>query len=1248
MGLTPSQENAATIRDRTLLVSAAAGSGKTYTLTQRIIKAIIEDGQDLSRLLIVTFTRAAAGELKAKISKALGEAIAEHPENIHLQKQLIRLGSAHISTIDSFFFEPVRENFEKLGLPASLRLSDESELAPIRDKILSETLDSFFDKCEPYSKAELSDVGYTTRYTELIGVISAARDSSNILPTFLYMYKKLMTSPSGLEQLKTHSERLIHNASIDFFDTLEGKALKDELESTVRYAWKTFIKCSDDMQSDSFIASTYGADFMENAELCHSLLSSIETGGYDEVKAAFDTYKPSKITSIKADMKTERSEYYKKLRGELNKKITDTAKKRLYLTQERLGELFLTYSEMCRVLYDVLSEFDKKYSEEKRRRGVCEFSDMPRFMLTLLLDENGNPTEYAKTLRESFDEVYIDEYQDVNEIQDTIFAIIGGSHRFMVGDIKQSIYGFREAEPSIFADYRRRFPVYNKANDTAPSADGGSTVFMSENFRCDENVISFTNAVCRNIFSAFSDSIGYTPDDDLKFGKKNPHEGYVSPKICLNLVQTTESYGEIDEDENENENCDTGSSESSKGLGDEAIVTANAIADLIRNEKKSDGSPITAGDIAVLVRSHVYSKPLIKALSALNIKYTLSSKGELFETEDMRLLTNLLSVIDNPRDDMPLCHLLTAESEVYTPEFTLEEVIRIRRFSDKSRSLYDAVIAFSESGDDGELADKCRIFVASLEKMRDAAGRTSADKLVKSLIFSERYASLTTTEAYAYLYDSVCRYVKNTWSSLYSFINYFKDVMERGDAGSEPDTNTSDSVRIMSIHQSKGLEFTVCCLFGFGKQFNMQNRFPLIFSKDLGPSMKLPPSLPEGDIESIKIRHEDNPIYKTVDNHNKFKQLEEEARIFYVALTRARERLVISATLKKSFDESLEKLKECADPVYEIKKSRSYINWILLTLSQNGIDESIYTVNLFDKGNVSLTSRFARASKAETHTSATPEQTSLACLLNTSKIMDTQTAILSNIPSKVAASKVSSHMLDDSIFVPIPTGKLFSESDEDIGELEGDTERKIRARIELMRSKKTDFDSLLEINKKPTAAERGTALHAFLQFCDFENVPENGIEQEIERLKKRRFISERTASIINRTQIRGLFESELYSFIRSSAKIRREFKFGMFRPASDFTENEELRNTVKDKKIYVQGSIDLLIEMPDGSVILCDYKTDRPSPEERSDPSAFAKRLQEAHSEQLGQYEYAVEKIFGKKPRKKFIYSLAIGKAIEV
>lgn len=1251
MALTQAQQNAVDVRDRTLLVSAAAGSGKTYTLTQRIIKAIIEDGQDLSRLLIVTFTRAAAGELKAKIAKAIGEAIAEHPDNIHLQKQLIRLGNAHISTIDSFFSEPVRANFEKLGLPASMRLSDDAELAPIREKIMQETLDSFFEKCGEYSNESLASVGFSNTFTDLLGIISGARDTSGLVPTFWDIYTKLITSPAGLEQLKNHSDRLKENSTVDFFDTIEGKAMKRELADTARFAYKTFHKCVDDMQGDELIASKYSACFLENASGCHTILSSLENGKYDDVKAAFEAYEPGRIPSMPSSAKSEKSEYFKNVRSEINDKIKDVRAKYLYEDGEKLKRLFSAYSEMCSVLYAILSEFENKYNEEKKRKGICEFSDMPRFMLTLLKDGDGNPTEYARTLSESFDEVYIDEYQDVNEIQDTIFALIGKGHRFMVGDIKQSIYGFREAEPSIFADYRRHFPLYNKENDTGERGDSdGNTIFMSENFRCDENVIKFTNTVCSDIFSAFSESIGYTSDDDLKFGKGRPYPEYSSPRVTLNIVQTPpDSEEETDGYTDENE--DNSGSDNASNLRDEAIVTANQIARILREEKNADGTPVTAGNIAILVRSHKHAKPIIDALGALNIKYALSSKGELFENADMQLLVNLLSVIDNPRSDMPLCHLLTTSSESIHADFSLEEIVKIRKFADRSKSLYDGMILYAESGDDADISKRCSDFITLIKKMRSSASKIGADKLIKSLSSCEKYAPLTLTDAYTYLYDSACKFVKNTWSSLYSFIKYFKDLMEHGEAGSEPDTKNRDAVTVMSIHQSKGLEFNVCVLFGFGKRFNMSNRHPLIFNKECGPSMKLPPILDDETdrIAKISMRYENNPIFKTVDRCNQSKQLEEEARIFYVALTRARERLYISATLSKSYEEYLEKLKNCADLEYEIKRSKTYINWILLSL--RGADESIFDVKVYDKGTERLTVPFKKDALTVQAKSASELDRDLSLLLEASPQRRESESTLATVPSKVAASKVSSHMLDDSIFTPIPVGKLFSEGDEDPDPAYSDSYKAIKKRIELMRSSEISFDDLLATNKKPTAAEIGTAAHAFLQFCNYNNIIENGIVNEIERLKNEHFITERTADIIlkkQKKQLEAFFESDIFSYVKGAAEIRREFKFGMFRDARDFTENDNVKDLVANKRIYVQGSVDLLIRTVDGDIILCDYKTDRISPEERKDKTLLTKSMKEKHGNQLAQYSYAIEKIFGKAPKSTYVYLLDVGESIEI
>lgn len=1259
MDFTPAQTAAMETHGRTLLVSAAAGSGKTFTLTQRIIKSIINENKDISDFLIVTFTRAAAGELKAKISKALGDAIEENPDKTHLQDQLIKLGGAHISTIDSFFAEPVRANFEKLGLPPSMKTADEAELEPLRQRIMSEVIDTYFDSCEALDGKSVSDIEYADDFTHLVGMISSARRGSAVAVSLLAIYRKLMTSPLGIGQLKAHTERMRHSAEMDFLDTPEGTVIREEMISTLSYVEAMLQKCCVEMSDIDLLQEKYVPCFEENRTACISLREAIRNCNYVEAQKAFESFKPTSIPPLRNN-KTEISEYYKNLRGKkLNPAVKELAKKYLSSTPDKIRDFYLRSASICDIVIDILEKFDEKYTEEKLLRSICEFSDMPRYMLQLLQNSDGSPTEYADSLYERFKEVYIDEYQDVNEIQDTIFRIIGRDHRFMVGDIKQSIYGFREAEPRIFAEYRERFTEYDRDNDTVPDRDGGNTIFMSENFRCDENVINFTNAVCSKIFSAFAESIGYTSSDDLVFKKKKPYEDYESPKVVLNVIQSPkrQSADEGEETINESESVIedeiTDANASPDKLYDESVVVANEIARLIREEKKADGSPILPGDIAVLVRNHSSAKPLVAQLEKLGIKYAQASKTALLESRDMKLLIDLLSVIDNPRQDIPLCNVITSHGSASAPSLSLEETVEVRRQISGAKSLFDAMKEYKDTDRMIGTEQKCQRLVTHLDSLRLASASISADKLLRLLCHSEFFSHLCHSDAYNYLYDCACKYVRSSWNGLYNFLGYFKKLVEKGSSGSEPIKSADDAVTIMSIHQSKGLEFPVCFIFRTEGQFNMSDTHtPILFSKDFGLSMKLPPAPEEHEtiLSRIRVRYRDNVLHHAASIKIREKQIEEEARNLYVALTRARERLYLSATLNTDFESFKRELISCPDKEYEIKKSKSYFRQTLLALSSLLEEESpIFTVNLFNKGENVLSSPFAADKKAVGNEEALTEvEKELASLFAIRLGESEEERILANIPAKVAASKVRPNMLDNSVFIPTPTGTLFTQSDEDRGEQSSDSADIIRNRIRLMRSQSVSFDTLLETNKKPTAAEIGTATHQFLQFCDFKKVAKSGISAEIERLLKHKFISQRTFDIINKKQLEGFFKSDLFAMIIDAKSIRREFRFGLFKDAASYCESEKLRSAVSGKSIFVQGSIDLIIEDQNGEILLCDYKTDRISPEERADRTILAESMKEKHLSQLLEYRYAIEQIFEKTPSKIFIYSVPLGEVIEM
>ncbi len=1267
MAFTKAQTDAMTARGRSLLVSAAAGSGKTFTLTRRIIDSIIADeNKSIGRMLIVTFTRSAAGELKSKISDALTEAIAAHPDNKHLQEELLKLGSAHISTIDSFFSAPVKANFEKLGLPASIRLADEAELESLRESIFKEMLELFFAEYSGIAEGELAGVGHRSIYTDLLSLITGIRDSSGVIPTLLEFYKKTLSVPDGVEILKKSAERLRESAELDFFETLEGKIVLRDVQDLIAGATSQldFVRVQLVKSADEAIAAEPSSPpsfalaiknkisptLSEDAELCNHVYHKLSES-YDSCRNAIQELKFKNYPSLKGDKWSSYSDAAKNSRTKILAPIKKLKSGIFAYSPEQISAHFLASAEVCELLYGLLSEFDRRYSAEKLARGVCEFSDMPKFVLKLLQNPDGTPTELALSMSKQYDEVYIDEYQDVNAIQDRIFELIGGNRRFMVGDIKQSIYCFRDAEPSIFASYRAKFPQYDSENPDVIPESGGNSIFMSENFRCDRGIVDFVNFVCDKIFFSFADSIGYDEENDkLRFGKISPN--FDPPqKVKINLIEPADKLCDEDvEDEDVYE-----PDENEDKLYDEAVICANEIARLIRdkNEKNADGSSVRAGDIAILVRGHKQIVPLTEALSKIGIKYVTNAKNELLQGNEMKLLLDILTVIDNPRDDIPLSRVLTAALPFYSPVFTLDEVIRIRSGGEDKHSLYDAIVEYAKCGESASLSEKCLEFMSVLNILRKLSNRVSADKLLRALSGCEIFSDLCSSDSFTYLYSTACKYSRNAWNGLYSFVTYFKSLMEKGDSNSDPIKAQADEVTIITMHQSKGLEYKVCYLFGLGKQMNFRSlSSPLIFNRELGISLKLPaPEDENTDVYSrTHIKREENALWKAAQILSKNKMLEEEARIFYVAMTRAKERLYLSATLTKPYEDIRESLiPEGRDFVNEIRSAKSYISWTIISLAQFKTEKDLYELNTYKRGSIPpLADRITREDVESSAYGITEDDKNFAKALLSPHGETDGEKLLSAIPAKVAASKVSGRMLDESVFIPIPSGDLFKEGDEEVGDISADSAEKIRSRIDLMRSKSTTFDDLLEINKKPTAAEKGSAAHQILQFCDYSNVLQNGLDCEIERLCNGRFITRRVADIVERDQLGKFFESELFKAVQSACRIRREFHFGMFRSAADFTERDEIKELVEDKKIFVQGSIDLLIETCDGEIILCDYKTDRISQEERYDRERLVANMRERHKNQLDEYRFAVKEIFGKEPKKTYIYSIPLGEVIEI
>ena len=1229
MGFTKAQQNAIDVKGTCVLVSAAAGSGKTHTLTHRIIKSIIEDGADISRMLVVTFTRAAATELRARISSALSNAIAENPENTRLQKQLILLGSAKICTIDSFFIEPVRLNFEKLGFSSVPRIVDEAELIELRERVLSEVLDKFYEKYNVCTDLKLYDEECENLYTTLLSVITPSRDMSVLIPTLYTLYKKLITSPDGVWQLRTMSERIAGNTETDFFNTPEGSIISDSLLMLCDYCEKQYerILCED-------LPEKYISFFCDEKSAFTILKQKIKSG-YAATRDAFLKCKFDRIPTLKADEKTPHTEKVKEYRAKRIKPlIKSSAEKLLFCDEEQIKADMSESANLISLLYDILNMFDCEYMNEKALRGICEFSDMPRFMLRLICN-NDPENDTLNLIANGFDEVYIDEYQDVNEIQDKIFKLIGKNHRFMVGDIKQSIYGFREAEPGIFANYRKKFPIYDSEG---LNKGEGCSIFMSENFRCDKNVIKFTNAVCSHILSA-CDSINYTSDDDLVFAKSSPGSDTSDIPVILNIIEK-KNEDEADESETDNEN------EENEDITDEAIVTANEIINLLKNGRRDDGSKIQPSDICILVRSMSSSGSLTKALKQANIPYSVSEKRELFDGGEMKALCNLLEVIDNPSRDAPMYGVLTSDCFGDSPFMTLEEVISVRK-SYNEGSLFDAVCFYGSLCKTDPLATilshRCDAFVLMLNNLRNLSRRLSVDKLLRVISSNNYFYRISESSAFTYLYDCACKYVANSWNGLYSFNTYFENLLNLGSSGAESGGYNDGTVRIMTVHASKGLEFNTCFLYDFGHMFNFKDsKEALIYDRSLSLAIKLPNREAEnGGKKSTLLR---SAVAKKINQ----RQTEEEMRILYVALTRAKERIYISATLKNEFEKVKDKIISDGGIKYSILNCKNYISWIISAIYNTDFKDKrdVYSINVHKMRQIKPCEMLDSAIASGTENDTDELQVKYAKLLHSSGKIDTKEEILSLVPSRVAASKVSGDMLDKSIFMPFLQQN--PEKPSESNTQQSDSERAIRERILLMSTAKRDFDSVLSVSKKPTAAERGSAAHLFLQYCDFSLVEKYGIDKELQRLVDGKFISQRTSEIINRSYLNKFFASEFFGMIRNSESIQREFHFGFFCDASEFTENTELMRYLENKKIYVQGSVDIILHNKDGSIYVCDYKTDSVSEEERKDRKLLENNMIARHKNQLIQYKKAIEAIYEKSPDKLYIYSMQLGEIFEV
>ena len=1182
---TPAQTAAMNTRGKTLLVSAAAGSGKTATLTERIIRRITdkESPADIAQMLIVTFTRSAAAELRARIFAALSDALADDPTSKHLASQLMKIGSAKICTIDSFYLDVIRSNFSTLGLSAKFRLADESEYALMARRAMDESIDWMY----------ATEKDFPT-FCECFGTV---RTASRVTDVMLDIYDKLTSIPEGIEYVAQCAHKTEENAEIDFMSTPYGEIVRSSTVDILEYYEDIFASALEYMECDEHMKNAYGASFAYDHAYISSLLEVLKgpEASYEGTQNLLLSYSPVSLSNLSSKNKTEEAKRYQDLRTEFNNKRKKLIASTYSKPQSLITRAMKDTAKMLGILYRLLSDFEARVDEAKAKISMMTFSDVRRYTLKLLVDSEGNPTEIARRYAEQYTDIYIDEYQDVDRVQDAIFkSIARAGNRFMVGDIKQSIYGFRGAEPMLFAEYRRDFPPLQSAENS-----DAATIFMSDNFRCDKNVIDFTNAVCSTVFSACADSIGYTPEDDLRYSKIPPSEDYISPKVKIALITPPDDISEDEEIETDSD---------ARKVWDARYI-ASEIKRLMREEKKADDSPITPGDVAILFRGKSMIPAITAELERAGLLYSLADSERYFENPDVLMVLCILNTIDNPERDIYLAG--TLRSPIFN--FTMDDLITLRRYVKSNYSLFGALCEYAKC-EENELAKKSREFISVLESWQSEATSLPVDRFLRMLFYSERFIAsglVSQTDSRGeggnllILYEYARKFENGSFKGLYQFVEYINSVIrDGGKLASENKGGASDRVSVMTIHKSKGLEFPVCFICNTTGSIRPQDiSNSMVFEYSSGIALKV--------ADGSGFARINTPMRDAVISKIYTKQIEEEMRILYVALTRARERLYLSGTTAYTLDKLSDKAEANARLLNRytiLNKCSSYLDWTLTALAAK--DEDSYELECIPLDKIADIG--ATALEVSDDENVEIDETLVKDLRRQFDFKYEYSA-LSRVPSKLSVSRLYPDVLD--------------ENDESL-ELFA-TEQKASV---------PDF-FLSGAPSGASSAERGTATHLFLQFCDYKNARAKGASEELARLAELKFIPESTKDLVYLSELEEFLQSELIELILSSKQVIREQRFNVELPVDKFSSDPELLERMRGETLAVQGVIDLLLIDGDGEISLYDYKTDRLTREERENYALAAKKMNETHGLQLSYYAKAIELLWGKPCRRICVYS---------
>ncbi|MBY1554093.1 helicase-exonuclease AddAB subunit AddA [Clostridioides difficile] len=1257
-------------RECNLLVAAAAGSGKTAVLVERIIQMITsrENPIDIDKLLVVTFTNAAASEMRERIGDAIGKALDENPENKHLQNQLVLLNKSSITTIHSFCLDVIKSNFHRINLDPNFRIGDQTECAILKQEAIEEVFEDLYEE---------RDEGFLN----LVESYAERGGDKEVQDIILGIYSFAMASPEPKKWLIDSAERFNIDENFDFSQSIWARAILDTVKIEINglcLNMERALKEVESIEELETFAEKLSVEYKKIADISQACNKSWDEAYKKMASMSFENYVKG-VKRISKDAPSyikESKEKAKTIRDKTKKSLESIVSATFNKDNDSIREEIKYLYNIVKPISNIVLRFEEEYSNKKREKGIIDFNDIEHFALNILtdIDEKGNivPSDIAVGYRNKFYEIFIDEYQDSNLVQEVLLKAVANTetpNRFMVGDVKQSIYRFRQAKPELFLQ------KYNNYNDKKGSSH--RKIMLYKNFRSREEVVDAVNYIFENIMNENIGEIEYTEKERLNLGANfnvdTDEKSIIGGATEIHLIQKDNKLDDdIINDKDDRINNKENEIEEEEKLDNiqlEARMVGNIIKDLMKvNEdgkiqkvydKGIDGyRPVEFRDIVILLRATSAWAPVFAdELMNMDIPTYADVGVGYFDTIEIKTILSLLQIIDNPMQDIPLISVLKSPIFGFTPEDLID--IRVQSKDKifyevlKSTAEYDG---FTDSQNETEsefipseeCINKSKDFLIKLKEFKEKSMYMSTDEFIWYLY--------TRTGYYAYvgalpggsqrqanlkvLFERAKQFEETSLKGIFNFVNFIEKLKKSSsDMGSAKTLGeNANVVRIMSIHKSKGLEFPVVICSAMGKNFNTQDfKKSILYHHNLGYGPQFVDY--ERRISFPSIAKEALKSKINIEN------LSEEMRVLYVAFTRAKEKLIITGSTRniqdsiKRWSNGIESLDTISQ--YEILKGKNFLDWIMpCVLRHRDLSNLLEEVGLDAVFNVEHNSKW------------------YGKLWNKNDIL---------LEKKSDEEKESIEEILEKIDVDSPDSDYYSEIEEKLNYIypyEFSTRKPATISVTEIKKIQNNYEEELintmfeqkVILKKPlfiqneeerekiSGTERGTIVHLVMEVLDLKNVNSvNDIKSQIRGFVSKGIITEKQASIVNPYKIYKFFASNIGKRMLNAEIINREKSIYAQVNMKDIYIYEKLINN-DDKKLYdnesvmLRGIVDAYFE-EDNQIVLVDYKTDFVNEENIN-------QIIEKYKKQLDLYADIIETLTGKSVKEKCIYLFGVDEAV--